>query len=106
VLEVGCGTGYVLQSLAAENRYDLTGLESHIAGLCYARRRLPAVELVQADANNLPYKSTFEGVGAFDVIEHIAEDDAVPASVRRALKPRGHFHRDGPAAHVALEPDR
>jgi SAM-dependent methyltransferase len=91
VLEVGCGTGYVLQSLAAENRYDLTGLESHIAGLRFARSRLPAVELVQADARNLPYESAFDAVGAFDVIEHIVEDDAVLASVRRALKPGGIF---------------
>jgi SAM-dependent methyltransferase len=91
VLEVGCGTGYVLQCLAAENRYDLTGLESHIAGLHHARNRLPAVELVQADARDLPYESAFDAVGAFDVIEHIAEDDAVLASVRRALKPGGIF---------------
>jgi SAM-dependent methyltransferase len=91
VLEVGCGTGYVLQSLAAENRYDLTGLESHIAGLRFARSRLPAVELVQADARSLPYESAFDAVGAFDVIEHIVEDDAVLASVSRALKPGGIF---------------
>ena len=91
VLEVGCGTGYVLQSLAAENRYDLTGLESHIAGLRFARSRLPAVELVQADARSLPYESAFDAVGAFDVIEHIVEDDAVLASVHRALKPDGIF---------------
>jgi SAM-dependent methyltransferase len=91
VLEVGCGTGYVLQSLATENRYDLTGLESHIAGLRFARSRLPAVELVQADARSLPYESAFDAVGAFDVIEHIVEDDAVLASVCRALKPGGIF---------------
>ena len=91
VLEVGCGTAYLLQSLAAENRYDLTGLESHIAGLRFARSRLPAVELVQADARDLPYESAFDAVGAFDVIEHIVEDDAVLASVRHALKPDGFF---------------
>jgi len=89
LLEVGCGTGYVLQGLAAENRYELTGLESHIAGLRHARGRLPAVELVQADARDLPYQSEFDAVGAFDVIEHIGEDEAVLASIRRALKPGG-----------------
>jgi SAM-dependent methyltransferase len=91
VLEIGCGTGYVLQGLAAENRYELTGLDEHIAGLRHARRRLPSVEFVQADARNLPYESAFDAVGAFDVIEHIIEDDAVLASVRRALKPDGIF---------------
>lgn len=91
VLEIGCGTGYVLQGLASENHYELTGLEAHIAGLRYARSRLPAVDFVQADARKLPYESAFDAVGAFDVIEHIVEDDAVLASVRRALKPGGIF---------------
>jgi SAM-dependent methyltransferase len=91
VLEIGCGTGYVLLGLAAENHYELTGLEAHIAGLRYARSRLPSVEFVQADARDLPYESAFDAVGAFDVIEHIVEDDAVLASVRRALKPGGIF---------------
>jgi SAM-dependent methyltransferase len=91
VLEIGCGTGYVLQGLAAENRYELTGLEAHIAGLRHARSRLPSVEFVQADARNLPYESAFDAVGAFDVIEHIVEDDAVLASVCLALKPGGIF---------------
>jgi SAM-dependent methyltransferase len=85
LLEIGCGTGFVLQQLAAENRYQLTGLESHIAGLRHARARLPSVEFIQADARDLPYDSEFDAVGAFDVIEHISEDEAVLASIRRAL---------------------
>jgi len=89
LLELGCGTGFVLQQLAAENQYQLTGLESHIAGLRYARDRLPSVEFIQADARDLPYYAEFDAIGAFDVVEHIAEDDAVLASIHRALKPGG-----------------
>ncbi len=89
VLEVGCGTGFVLQRLAAEGRYELTGLEEHLAGLRYARARLPSVAFVQADARDLPYEAAFDAVGAFDVIEHVGEDGAVLASIHRALKPGG-----------------
>jgi SAM-dependent methyltransferase len=89
VLEIGCGTGFVLQGLAAEDRYELTGLEAHLAGLRYARDRLPAAEFVQADARDLPYEAAFDAIGAFDVIEHISDDEAVLASMRRALKPGG-----------------
>jgi SAM-dependent methyltransferase len=89
VLEVGCGTGFVLQRLAAEGRYQLTGLEEHLAGLRHARQRLPAVEFVQADARDLPYEAEFDAIGAFDVIEHIDEDAAVLASIHRALRPNG-----------------
>jgi SAM-dependent methyltransferase len=89
VLEIGCGTGYVLRGLAAENRYELMGAEAHVAGLRHARSRLPSVELVQADARDLPYQSAFDAIGAFDVIEHISEDDVVLRSIWRALKPGG-----------------
>jgi SAM-dependent methyltransferase len=89
VLEIGCGTGYVLRGLATEGRYDLTGAEANIAGLRYARQRLPAVEFVQVDARDLPYQSAFDAIGAFDVIEHITKDETVLANVHRALKPGG-----------------
>jgi len=89
ILEVGCGTGYVLQGLAAEKCYEITGADSNIEGLRYARRRLPGIELVQVDARNLPYESEFDAIGAFDVIEHVAEDEAVLTSFYRALKPGG-----------------
>ena len=56
ILEVGCGTGFVLQGLAAEKCYELMGADLHVAGLRHARHRLPAVELVQLDARSLPYE--------------------------------------------------
>ncbi len=89
VLEIGCGTGYVLKGLAAEGRYDLTGAEVHIAGLRYAMRRLPTARFVQLDARQLPYQSEFDAIGAFDVIEHIEEDISVLASIYQALRPEG-----------------
>jgi SAM-dependent methyltransferase len=91
VLEIGCGTGFVLSALHAERRFDLVGSEQHAAGLVWARRRLPAVEFVQLDARNLPYTESFDAVGAFDVIEHIPEDEQVLANVHRALRPNGLF---------------
>jgi SAM-dependent methyltransferase len=89
VLEIGCGTGYVLRGLASEGSYELTGAEANIAGLRHARIRLPSVEFVQIDARDLPYESAFDAVGAFDVIEHITEDGRVLAGIHRALRPGG-----------------
>jgi len=65
------------------------GAEQHIAGLRRARERLPEVEFVQLDARNLPYKSEFDAIGAFDVIEHIEEDIEVIRSARAALVKNG-----------------
>lgn len=91
VLEIGCGTGFVLSALHALNRFELVGAEQHLQGLAFARRRLPDVEFVQLNARQLPYRHEYHAIGAFDVIEHIEEDEQVMASVHAALLPGGLF---------------
>lgn len=89
-LEIGCGTGYVLAGVAeAFPEALLTGSEVFSAGLPYAARRLQQAELLQMDARNIPYRDEFDVIGAFDVLEHIEEDEAVLAEMWRALRPGG-----------------
>jgi len=91
LLEVGCGTGSVLLALERANP-DLmvTGSELHPEGLAYARRRLrPDVALLQMDARSIPAREHFYVVGAFDVIEHIPEDQRVLEQIYGVLKPGG-----------------
>jgi SAM-dependent methyltransferase len=89
-LEVGCGTGYVLQGLAASPlELELTGVELFPAGLDVARRRVPRATLVEGDARELAFDAAFDVVGAFDVIEHVDEDEAVLAALHRAARPGG-----------------
>jgi ubiquinone/menaquinone biosynthesis C-methylase UbiE len=91
VLEVGCGTGYVLTGLSKNKNYNLTGAEIYLEGLKYARQRLPDVEFIQMDATCMPFKSEFDAVGAFDVLEHIQEDELVIANIFSAIKEGGFF---------------
>lgn len=89
-LEIGCGTGYVLRGVAqAYPAADLVGSEVFSAGLPYAASRVGRAELLQMDARAIPYVDEFDLIGAFDVIEHIAEDEAVLAAMRHALRPGG-----------------
>ena len=75
-LEVGCGTGYVLSSIAAAHPdARMVGSEVFNAGLDFAAQRVPRAAFVQMDARDIPYEDEFDVVGAFDVIEHI--EDAV-----------------------------
>jgi SAM-dependent methyltransferase len=85
-LEIGCGTGAVLCALAASRRWErLAGSDLHPTGLRHARARLPReVELVQMDARAIPAVSAFDLTGAFDIVEHVADDEAVLRSLRGA----------------------
>ncbi|MDB5096317.1 MAG: hypothetical protein JWM80_738 [Cyanobacteria bacterium RYN_339] len=89
-LEIGCGTGFVLAALEARfPALDLCGSEALEEGLALAHTRVRRARLERLDARALPYTEAFELVGAFDVLEHIAEDREVLGEVRRALAPGG-----------------
>lgn len=90
-LEIGCGTGSVLLALRKQlPRVSLVGSELHLRGLAVARRRLgDDAMLLQMDARKIPATGQFDVIGAFDVLEHIAEDQIVLAEIRNALKPGG-----------------
>jgi len=89
-LEVGCGTGYVLQGVAdALPQATLWASEAHVEGLHYAAARVPRATFLQMDARRMPFDREFDVIGAFDVIEHIAEDEAVLGELHRAVKPGG-----------------
>jgi SAM-dependent methyltransferase len=87
LLEVGCGTGFVLAGLReALPNLRLVGSELFPEGLRFARERLgDEVELVELDARSMPYEREFGIVGAFDVIEHVPADVDVLTGMRRAV---------------------
>jgi SAM-dependent methyltransferase len=90
LLEIGCGTGYVLSGISKEYpRSTLFGSEIFIAGLGFAAARLPSAKFMQMDARSIPFENEFDVIGAFDVLEHIKEDEEVLSQMRMALKPEG-----------------
>lgn len=90
MLEIGCGTGFVLSGVA--RRFPdaaLYGSEVLVSGLGFAAARVPKAEFMQMDARDIPYAEEFDVIGAFDVIEHIEEDERVIEQAAEALKPGG-----------------
>lgn len=90
LLEVGCGTGFVLSGISGRfPGVRLVGSEIFTAGLVHAAQRLPDAELIQMDARRLPYDGEFDVVAAFDVIEHIKEDVTVLGNLYQATSRGG-----------------
>jgi SAM-dependent methyltransferase len=90
LLEIGCGTGYVLSGIRdALPAIGIAGSELYTAGLRFAARRLDGAALYQMDCRLIPFDSEFDVVCAFDVLEHVDEDATALAQMHRAAKPGG-----------------
>jgi SAM-dependent methyltransferase len=88
--EVGCGTGFVLAGIHEKfPRMRLAGSEIFADGLAIAKARLPNVELYQMDARHISFDREFDAVGAFDVLEHVIEDENVLAQMFNAVRSGG-----------------
>jgi SAM-dependent methyltransferase len=91
-LEIGCGTGFVLSGVAANfPNASLTGAEVFSSGLPFAKTRAGRGEFVQMDARDIPYVEHFDVAGAFDVVEHIEEDERALQEIHTSLRPGGGF---------------
>lgn len=91
-LEIGCGTGFVLDGISREfPDADLFGTEYFEEGLAHARRRMPSASFEQMDARLMSDVDRYDMIGAFDVIEHIDEDETVLTNISRALRKGGHL---------------
>lgn len=89
-LEIGCGTGFVLSGIGrAYPGVELSGSEIFTSGLHFAAARLPGAAFIQMDATDIPFVEEFDAIGAFDVLEHIADDEQVLLQMNAALKPGG-----------------
>jgi len=89
-LEIGCGTGFVLEAIHNANpSAKMYGSEYFEEGLAHARMRVPSANLSQQDAREMLEIEYYDVIGAFDVIEHINEDEMVLSNISRALKQGG-----------------
>jgi SAM-dependent methyltransferase len=88
VLEVGCGEGVVLATLAVRlpgARID--GVELDETALGQARARCPGATLVRGDACELPFEDrSFDLVVCLEVLEHLPEPVRALRELRRVAR--------------------
>jgi SAM-dependent methyltransferase len=87
VLDVGCGTGFVLSSLEQAGMRTC-GLDMYTAALRFARGRTCG-PLLQSMAESVPFERQFDVVLLCDVIEHTVDDSDVLRRASGALKEDG-----------------
>ena len=87
ILDVGCGTGANLEMLAEFGAAEGVDVSEDALAFCRARG-LTKVRLGAAE--RLPYEDrSFDLVTALDVVEHLDDDAAGLAEMRRVLRPDG-----------------
>lgn len=87
VLDVGCGTGGTMKSLAGMCHF--TGLDFSPLAADLATKST-GNDVVVANATQMPFENaTFDAAVACHVLEHIADHDAAVAEIRRVIKPGG-----------------
>jgi SAM-dependent methyltransferase len=88
VLEVGCGTGLVLERVAAVAA-QARGIDLSPGMLARARARGLAVD--EGSATALPYPdASFDLTYSFKVLAHVPELDRALAEMARVTRPNGH----------------
>jgi len=88
LLEVGCGSGYLLSRVQTPER-DLYGMDISNAAAKTAKVHATEASICAADARMLPFKSdSFDWLICLEVLEHIEGDEAIKECLR-VLKPGG-----------------
>lgn len=91
VLDLCCGQGNVTEALA-KSGHNVTGADFSAKMLSHARKRLPAGNFVEADAQDLPFEDeSFDAVVCSFGLMHVPDQPKALSEVRRVLRPGGRF---------------
>jgi SAM-dependent methyltransferase len=96
ILEIGCGTGHNLAMLARFGHVDGLELDDEARAISEKRLGRDVMRAPLPELAGVP-EHYYDLIGAFDVIEHIADDAAAIASIAKRLKPGGKFVMAVPA---------
>ena len=96
ILEIGCGTGHNLAMLSGFGHVDGLELDDEARALSEKRLGRKVMSSPLPELEEVPDQH-YHLIGAFDVIEHIENDQAALTSIAKKLQPGGKFILTVPA---------
>jgi SAM-dependent methyltransferase len=98
VVDLGCGSG-VFTELLRQAGYQSVGIDISPKLVALGRRKYPGLELIEGDAENLPFENaSLDGVLLSGLVHHFPDPRRLASEVKRVLKNGGRF--------VAFDPNR
>ncbi len=98
VADLGCGSG-VFTELLRRQGFQSVGIDISPKLIELGRRKYPGLELIEGDAENLPFESaSLDGVLLSGLVHHFPDPRRLAGEVNRVLKSGGRF--------VAFDPNR
>lgn len=91
VCEIGVGKGILLEQIFKGKPAKVIAIDISIPYLNMIRNNISSVNVIVANAENLPFLNEFDVIIAADIIEHVFNVGDFLFSVNQALKPGGHF---------------
>lgn len=101
-VDIGCGTGIML-SVLGKLGFDMTGLDINERALTYAANKTSA-KLVRKTIFQYRPGAVFDAVGAFDVLEHVRDDQAFLVRCAELLNKDGLLFLTVPAGQYLWSP--
>jgi SAM-dependent methyltransferase len=98
VADLGCGSG-VFTELLRRRGYMSVGVDISPKLVALGRSKYPGLELIEGDAENLPFENeSLDGALLSGLVHHFPDPRRLATEVGRVLKPGGRF--------VAFDPNR
>ena len=93
ILDVGCGSGILLDRLGAFSPFSGIGVDVSLGSLRRARQDcIRSIEMVVADGRNLPFASdTFHASLSTDALEHVETPHKMIEEMARVTTPTGNI---------------
>ncbi len=90
IIEVGCGTGWMCETLITFGRTTGTDLSDGVLAL--AQQRVPSAEFVAGDFMSLDFgEGAYDVVVSLEVLSHVADQQAFIAKIASLLRPGGRL---------------